>query len=265
MKALLPVAALIVAAPAWAQADEPRFCPNRPSLGSSACITEPRHVQAEFSALDWQRDDTPDNRQDQVIAGDLLARIGVGPRTELQVGWTAYGDLRDRDKASGTIDSTSGVGDVTIGIRQNLRNPDGKGLSFGIQPFVTVPTGREPIGAGDYEFGVIVPVTYDLSDSLNVAFTGEVDDAADQERDGHHVEYSGILGLGYKLSDKVTAVGELSLAREDDPDDRRTIALAAGSLAWQPRDGLQLDVLAVAGLNREAPDVRLVLGGAVLF
>jgi hypothetical protein len=262
---VLLATALLAATSAWAQDDDPRFCPNRPSLGSSACTTDPGRVQAEFGALDWQRDDTSDTRDDQVLAGDLLARIGVGSSTELLVAWTAYGHVRERDKASGSIDATGGVGDVTLGFRQNLHNPDGKGLSVAIQPFVTLPTGREPIGAGDYELGVMLPVTYDLSDSLNVAFTGEVDDAADESRDGHHVGYSGILGLSYKLSEQVTAVGELSLAREDDPDDRRTIALVAGSLAWQPRQGLQLDVLTVAGLNRDSPDVRLALGGAVLF
>lgn len=265
MRMVLLATVLLVAAPAWAQDDEPRFCPNRPSLGSSACTTEPGRVLAEVGAVDWQRDDTSAGREDQVIAGDLLARVGIGGGTEIQVGWTAYGHRRDRDKASGAVDSTGGVGDVTVGIRRNLRNPDGKGLSFGIQPFVTVPTGGEAIGAGDYEIGVVLPVTYDLSDALNVAFTGEVDDAADDSRDGHHVEYGGILGLSYKLSEQVAAVGELSLAREDDPADRKTIALMAGSLAWQPHQGLQLDVLAVAGLNHDAPDVRLALGGAVLF
>ena len=265
MRRWLLASALLVATPAFAQADEPRFCPNRPSLGSPACTTEPGHVLAEFSALDWQRDDSIDSREDQMLAGDLLARIGVGPSTEVFVGWTAYGHDRTRDKASGAVDAAGGTGDVTLGLRQNLHNPDGKGFSLAVQPFVTLPTGREPIGVGDYQLGVILPVTYDLSDSLNLAFTGEVDDAADGSRDGHHLEYSGIIGVSYQVSEQLTAVGELSLAREDDPDARKTTALAAASLAWQPRKGLQLDVLAVAGLNREAPDVRLALGGAVLF
>jgi hypothetical protein len=63
----------------------------------------------------------------------------------------------------------------------------------------------------------------------------------------------------------VSLSGELSVDREDDPDDPRTETVTAASIAWQPRDRLQLDLLAVAGLSRAAPDFRLVAGGAVLF
>lgn len=257
------VALTTVSLPATAQ--DLRFCPTRPSLGSSACITDPGHVHVEIGALDWEKDDRADTRDDQVIAGDLLARVGVGPTTEVQIGWTSFGHVRDREKATGRIDTTDGVGDVTIGLRQNLRNPDGKGLSFGIQPFVTLPTGRSPIGAGDYAIGVVLPVSYDLSDRINLNFTGEVDDAADETRDGHHVEYSGIVGLGYGMSSQVTLVTELSLARVQTQNGYETRALAAESLAWQPGKRWQLDVLAVAGLNHDSPDIRLALGGAVLF
>ncbi|WP_380787459.1 transporter [Sphingomonas sp. R86521] len=257
--------AMIAATPALAQADEPRFCPNRPSLGSSACITEPGKVQLEVSGVDWQRDDSSDSREDTVLSGDVLARIGLGASTEAQIGWTGFGHVRTRDKTTGAIDTVNGVGDVTLALRQNFANPDGKGLSYGVEPFVTLPVGREPIGAGDWGAGVIVPVTYDLSDKVNLAFTGEADAQPDEDGNGRHFAYSGIVGLGYELSKQWTVVGELSVARDDDPMDKHTEAVAAGSLAWQPRNGLQLDMLGTVGLNHDAPDFRLVTGGAILF
>lgn len=265
-RSALVLLALIVATPALAQeSDDPRFCPNRPSLGSSACTTDPGRVQLEYSAADWQLDNGDDSREDRVVAGDLLARFGVTASSEVQVGWTAFGHVRTRDKITGAIDTVNGVGDVTVAFRQNLRNPDGKGFSFGIQPQVTLPVGREPIGAGDWGAGVLIPVTYDLSDKINLAFTGEADAAVDDDGDGRHLAYSGIWGLGYALTDKLTTVAELSLQRDNDPSGHETHSLAAVSLAYQPRKTVQYDVLAVAGLNRTSPDVRLVMGGAVLF
>lgn len=257
--------AVMAATPALAQADEPRFCPNRPSLGSSACITEPGKVQLEVSGVDWQRDDSSDSREDTVLSGDVLARIGLGASTEAQIGWTGFGHVRTRDKTTGAIDTVNGVGDVTLALRQNFANPDGKGLSYGVEPFVTLPVGREPIGAGDWGAGVIVPVTYDLSDKVNLAFTGEADAQPDEDGNGRHFAYSGIVGLGYELSKQWTVVGELSVARDDDPMDKHTEAVAAGSLAWRPRQTLQLDLLGTVGLNHDAPDFRLVTGGAILF
>jgi hypothetical protein len=248
-----------------AQGGDPRFCPTRPSLGASACTTEPGKVQLEVSALDWQRDDTGDSREDRILAGDLLARFGVGATTEVQVGWTAFGHVRTRDKATGAVDAADGVGDVTLAVRQNLRHPDGKGLSFGIEPQVTLPVGHSQVGAGDWGAGVVLPVSYDLGDKINLQFTGEGDAAVDEDGDGRHLAYSGIWGLAYAVSDKVTATAELSVQRDDDPAGHETHSLAALSFAFQPRKTLQFDMLAVAGLNHTSPDVRLVTGGAILF
>ena len=41
--------------------------------------------------------------------------------------------------------------------------------------------------------------------------------------------------------------------------------LGALSLAWPPNEGMQLDVAAVAGLNRDAPDLALIAGLARRF
>lgn len=257
---------LASAAPALAQGDEgPRFCPSRPSLGESGCTTEPGHVQLEMSLVDWTRDEDAREQDDTILAGDLQARFGLTHSTELQVAWTLYGHDRTRDKLAGGIDRTSGVGDVQIGIRQNLRNPDGKGLSLAIEPSVTLPVGRAPIGAGTWGAGVVIPVTYDLSDTLNLQLTNDVEAAPDQDGAGRHFLASAVVGLGYDLTAQVTAVAEVQVTQDNDPDGHRTQAFAAGSLAWQPTRRFQLDVLVGAGLNRDTPDVRVLTGGAVVF
>lgn len=254
----------MLAAPAVAQ-EEPRFCPTRPSLGSSACTTRAGQVQGEMSAVDWQLDRTADAREDRVIAGDLLLRLGIGARTEVQLGWTALGLVRTRDRASGAVDVITGTGDVRLAVRQNLRNPDGTGLSFGVEPFVTLPVGRAPVGAGDWGAGAVLPVSYDLGEKVNIAFTGTGEALPDEDGEGRHLSLTGIAGLTVAVTGSVDATAELSLQRDDDPQGHRTLALAAGSLAWQPGRTWQLDLLVAAGLNRDTPDVRVVSGVAVLF
>lgn len=264
----LALLACVAAVPAAAQSqgDDPiRFCPNRPSLGASGCTTLPGQVQVEMSSLDWQRDDDGDTRTDTVLAGDVVARFGVGPATELQFGWTALGGARMRDKASGMVTRQHGIGDVTLGVRHALSHPDGKSLSSALQPYVTLPVGGAAIGAGDWSAGVVVPVAYALNDKWSVDFTGQLAAQADQDRHGRHFDGSGVVGLGYALTDALTAVAEFSVERDEDPAGATTQMLGAASLAWQPRAHTQLDVLAVAGLNRDAPVMRLVLGGAVAF
>ncbi|MET3709381.1 hypothetical protein ABIC65_000061 [Sphingomonas trueperi] len=256
--------ALLAAGNAFAD-DDPRFCPTRPSIGGSSCTTEPGRVHVEASFVDWERDDTADQREDRIVAADLLVRAGVGSKTEVQLGWTGYGHDRTRDKASGAIDSVGGTGDLRFAIRQHLAGEKGKPFSAGVEGFVTAPTGKSPIGDGTWSAGAIVPVQYDLTEKLAIAFTGEADAAANESGQGRHFAYSGITSLRYKLSEKVTTTAELSLERDNDPQGHETHALAALSTAWRPTKVLQLDLLAVAGLNHDSPDVRLVAGGAVLF
>lgn len=244
---------------------KPRFCPTRPSLGSSSCTTEPGRVHVEMSLLDWQRDDRSDSREDRILAADLLARIGVGAKTEVQVGWTAFGHDRERDKGSGEVDRTNGIGDVTLAIRQHLAGEEGKPFSAGIQPFVALPVGRYPVGAGDWGAGVIVPVQYDLTKTLAVQVTGEGDAATNESGSGQHLAYSGIVGLRYKLTDAINLIAELEVERDRDPSGHETHALAAWSASWKATKRLQIDGQVIAGLNRTSPDLRLVLGGAALF
>lgn len=249
---------------AYAQ-DEPRFCPNRPSLGSSACITEPGRVHFEVSAVDWERDDTPDERQDTLLLGDFQARIGVGPTTEAQVSWTPYGHARVRDKLTGGVSRQGRVGDVRLGLRQNLRHPNGKGLSFGVEPFVTLPVGRGPIGAGDWGTGVVIPVTYEVSDALSVGLTSEADAAVDMDGDGRHFSGNEILTVNLGLTDTLTGIAELQVLRDDDPAGHVTQTFAAGGMSYQVAKTRAVYAEAVAGLNHKTPDVRVLGGVSVLF
>lgn len=265
--ALVAATLLLAAAPAAAQDGDAdvRFCPNRPSLGASGCTTLPGQVQVEISGADWQRDDTGDEREDRTLFGDTIARIGLTARSELQVEFTPLGTVRTRDKASGAVSRRWGAGDTTIAYRYALSHPDGGALSSAVQPYVTLPTGRSGIGDGDWAAGVVAPVYWQIDKKWSLDFTGEAAAAVDDDGNGRHFDASGVVGLGYALTDSLTAVAEFSLERDYDPSGHVTRTLAAGSLAWQPTKRTQIDLLAVAGLNHDAPDARLVVGGAFLF
>lgn len=259
------IALSAVAGPAWAQVDPPRFCPNRPDIGASSCTVDPGRVLFEISAVDWQREDGADEREDSVLFGDFQARVGLDPRTELQVSWTPYGRSRIRDKATGRVSVVEGVGDVRLGVRRALRNPDGTGLSIALEPFLRLPVGRDRLGAGDWGGGVVLPVNYELAPRVDLALTLEADAAVDGDGNGRHAAGSAAFGVGYALTDRIGTVAEVQVGRDDDPGGGSTLALAALSFVFQPRDGFQLDAFVAAGLNRSSPDFRFLTGAAFLF
>jgi hypothetical protein len=254
------IAACALAVPAVAQAEDRPYCPTRPGLGTTPCTIAPGRVSVEMALTDWTLSQDSTQRSDTVLIGDTFVRLGLNDMIEAQLGWTPFGHVRTRDKLAGTVDSADRVGDVTLGLKANLRHPDGSGVSIAVQPFVTLPVGRAPLGAGDWGAGVVVPVTFDLSDTVNFATTSEVDAAVNGDGHGRHFAASETLGLGFKLSKALSLSMEGQLLRDEDPAGKTTQALASLSLAWASKDNLQFDVGGVAGLSRDAPDVELYVG-----
>ncbi len=254
------LAPLLLSATA-AHAEELRdFCGDRPGIGTPACTVDKGHLQIEAGLGDWTLDKQPDSRTDTILSGDLLARYGLTDSLEARVGWTAFGHVRTRDRMSGDVSRQSRVGDVTVGLKQNLMNPDGSGLSIAILPFASLPVGRSPVRAGDWGAGLLLPVNYEVSDAIQLEFTPEMDAAVDEDGHGRHLAFSGTIGAADKLSDSITATLEYQAMRDRDPSGHETQQLGGLSLAWMAQDQLQLDVGSNVGLNHAAPDVEVYFG-----
>ncbi|WP_447724685.1 transporter [Sphingomonas koreensis] len=244
-----------------AKAQEPRpLCADRPGLGTPACTVDPGRTVVELGGFDWTLDQDESQRSDSLIAGDLLIRHGMTPNLEVQLGWTAFGTVRTRDKSTGAVARSSGTGDVTIAARYNLSNPDGSGFSAAVMPYATLPTGGTAIGARDWGAGLILPISYSLSDTIGIALTPAIDAAVDGDRHGRHLAYGTVIGVSAALSDSVSSALEVQVTRDEDPAGHATQALAGLSFAWLPGDELQLDAGAVAGLNAASPEIELYFG-----
>lgn len=248
-----------------AQAQELRpFCADRPGLGTPACTMDKGHVAVELGGADWTLERDATQRTDTLIAGDLLVRVGVTDTLEAQIGWTAFGHVRTRDKISGAVSRSSGTGDVSVALRQNLVSP-GSGFSVALMPYASLPAGGATIGAGDWGAGLVVPISYELSDSIAIGLSPSIEAATDGDGRGRHAAYGTVVGLSASLTETLGAALEFQATRDEDPSGHNTQALASLSFAWQPQDGLQFDVGAVGGLNDASPDLEVYVGVARRF
>ena len=263
MNRFLPLILLGLACTAPARGESLRdLCADAPGLGTPSCTLDKDHAAIEFGAIDWTRDQDAGRREDMLLTGDMLFRYGVTGSLEAQVGWTAYGHLRERG-ADGAVRRADGTGDVRIALRKNLANPDGSGFSIAVMPSVSLPTGGSAIGVGDWSASLLVPVSYELGDALSLGFTGEIDGAADEDGGGHHLAFSGIVGLGASLTGALSAAAELAAARDEEQE--TTEWLAGLSLAMMRGESLQFGAGANIGLNHEAADLQLYLNVAKRF
>lgn len=240
-----------------ALAEEREFCADRPGEATPPCTVEPGRVMVEAGIADWTHDRNAQATIDTVALADLLVRTGVGETSEIQVGWTAYGFARSRDRATGGVSHDHGTGDVTLALQKGFGKPDGPAA---IRAFVTLPTGGSTLGAGDWGAGVMLPMAFDLSDVVEFDLTPEVDAAVDADGNGRHLAYGTVAGLGFSLSDHWNLALDAALFRDNDPSGHMTTATAGASLAWMLGKNTQLDLGAIVGLNRNTPDSEAYFG-----
>lgn len=253
--------ALVLASGARAEAGRD-FCADRPGKDTPACVLDSGRFQLETSLIDHTRDRQSGVTMDTTDIADLELRFGVTPTTELQLAWSPY--VRARTHGPGVDERVSGAGDLTLAARRSLRNPDGSGFSAAVEPFVTAPTGRSGIGAGKWQGGVILPLSWQVSDAIGLGLTPEVDIVPDQDGRGSHLAWTNVVAASRQLG-PVTLGADLWISRDDDPAGHATQASFDLDAAWQAQSDLQFDVGLNAGLNRHTPDVEAYLGLARRF
>jgi hypothetical protein len=259
----LPLA-LLAAAPAMAQDKQRDFCPDRPGLGTPPCTFDPGHGDIEVGLIDWTLDRQGGSRSDALVFGDTLVRYGLTSNMELQLGWTALGTQRQRDPF-GTVDRSTGTGDMRVALRRNLLHPDGSDLSVAVMPYARLPTGGRTIGAGTWGAGMLLPLTYQLPSKVQFDFTGRIEAEPNQSRHGRHLAYGGVFGVDLPVTKTLTGTFEMSVQRSLEPAGHATPVVGAFSLAWLAKPSLQLDVGANKGVSGGAPDWELYAGVATRF
>lgn len=262
MRVLCALAVTMLACAPAAAADLRELCSDRPGLGTPACTVDPGHLQIEMGVADWTHDKTADTLTNTFVAGDLLGRLGVGPSTELRLGWTAYGRERERDRLTGDTQTAHRTGDITLGLKQNFNNPDGDGFSIAALPSVTLPVGRSPIGAGTWSASFLLPVSWEIAPGVQIQFTPEADAEANESGHGRHLAAGSVAGLALAVTKAINLELEVQAIRDRDPSGHSTTALASASVAYQIGENLQLDFGSVAGLNHASPDIE-AYGGIV--
>ncbi|MGH7025552.1 MAG: transporter, partial [Caulobacteraceae bacterium] len=129
-----------------------------------------------------------------------------------------------------------------------------------VMPYVKAPTARGALGNGAWEGGLIVPVNFKLSSTLNLAIQPEFDDLADAAGEGHHLAFSQDFNLALSLPRNVTVFAEAWAQWSFDPAGEQTqYSLDIAAALGLGRDS-QLDAGVNFGLNKQTPGVAPYVG-----
>ncbi|QSF53061.1 transporter [Brevundimonas fontaquae] len=247
-------------------ASERDFCADRPGKGTPTCILDRGRWQVELGLFDGARQTDGTTRTDTWDAGDLFVRYGLTGLTELQLGLTTWNHERILDRATGDRDVADGVGDLSLGLRHSLKNPDGSGLSVAISGFITAPTGARDIRADGFEGGIILPVSIPLNNDWSLSLSPEIDWVSDADGDGRHGAYTMVAGVGRGFG-QWDLGAEVWISRDDDPVAPTTPSTFDLTAVWSPPSlpDAQLDFGLNLGLNDDSPDVEFGVGLARRF
>ena len=249
---------LVLGAPASAAELRP-FCAARPAKATPACILDQGHWQVETGLGDASFSRGGGEREDLYLLGGTEVRYGLSRRVELEATWTRW----VVDRRSGEA-RRKGAGDLEISARGAFTDPDADGLAVSWQAFADAPTGVGGVGAGGWGGGLRLPVSGNISETLNFGLTPEVDVLPDEDGRGTHLALAAAGGINRTLGG-ATLGAELWGQWEDDPSGGAWQASADVSAAWMVGENQQLDVGANVGLTHATPDLQVYVGVARRF
>lgn len=262
MKFLLACLMLVTGAgaPAWAQDAPPELETDRPDKTENPHAVDAGRFQLEMDVATFTSDldKASDTRTRTLNLAPFNLKYGIDRRTDVQLVFDSYLRESNTDRATGTRETQSGIGDLTIRLKRNLWGNDGGDSAMAVMPFIKLPTNTHGLGTGSVEFGLIAPLTVDLSDKVDLAMMTEIDLVEQQDGAGLTPSFVNSASLGVELTDKLGVYTELfTEKRNDDPDWAVTFDLGA---TLKLNDDLELDAGANLGLTDAADDVMVFMG-----
>jgi len=237
----------------------PALCSDRPGNATPTCVAQPGAIQIETSLIDWTRNEDGSVETNSYLFGDSLIKFGIAGDTELRVGFMPY--QYDRSESAGRVSSAEGLGDISLSARHRLIEGSALGgLSFAVQPFLSLPVGSAEVSAGTWSAGFVAPVDIPGPNNWSFNLSPMVAALADSDGDGRHFLYSGTVAAGRSLSRNLSATLELFAERDRDPAGHTTTVTADGMLAMQAGPDTQFDVATYVGLSDDAPAIELIMG-----
>jgi hypothetical protein len=252
---------LAVSAAGVAQAEDAPVCTDRPAKANAVCTVPAGQAQIETSGVGWSLTKFDGTRSELLTIGASFAKIGLSERSDLQIGFTPYAELRIRN---GVRSRVSGVGDVVVRYKHRLTG-SGAAVQVAAIPFMKLPTAADGLGNGRLEGGLAIPISFALSGAATLTLGPELDVLADADGDGRHPALVNLVNVSVPVAPRLTVVGELWTSLNFDPDGTAQQASLDVAVAYAVSGNLQLDVGANLGLTRETADFEGYAGISLRF
>ena len=245
------------------------FNPDRPSQFTGPFTVDAGHFQLEMDVANYTLDrHNPEHARvdvDQWNGAPFDLRVGLTDRTEIDFLYGGYLNLRTIDHAARTNTVQSGFGDLTLLFKYNLFGNDGGTFTFGILPYLKIPTNTANLGNKRVEGGIELPLSINLPANFQAGIQTEFDAVRNDTDTRFEPAFTNIAYLGYTfLNKKLTFYGEWYSRVNVGPDSAVDGEVDTGLLYYIGKNA-EVDFGCNFGVTRAAPDFEPFAGFSVRF
>lgn len=243
---------------------------DRPDKTESAYTVDAGRFQVETDLLayTYAKDNTPGNNSKTTswAVTPINFKFGLTHNTDIQFVHETYTKEKVDDRNAGTVDRTSGRGDLTIRLKHNLWGNDDGDTALALMPFVKLPTAKTGIGNNGVEGGLIVPLAISLPHEwgmgLMTQYTYARNDPATDSK--YHHEFINSVTVSHDIVGKLGGYAEIWTQVSTERGSRFQ-ATADFGLTYAISDNIQLDGGVNVGLTRASDDINPFLGLSFRF
>ena len=140
-------------------------------------------------------------------------RAGLTDHTEVQVFVDPY-TVEKQWEPGEQVERSAGFGDVALRVKHNFIGDDEEADALVVAAigFVRLPTGGRQ-GAGGYEYGILVPATYNFQHEWHISAQAASFLSYDRDARQHAVELAPSVAVDHGFNDWLAAFAEFSTSR----------------------------------------------------
>jgi hypothetical protein len=241
-----------------AQAESP-ICADRPTKSNGPCTADLGTFQVEADLLNATFQRLDGVTTDTWLTFNPTLKYGLTKTVDVEINIAPVEIVRI-EAGPGADHTYPGVSDLFFRAKWEFLNTTGGVWQAAVIPYIKAPTARVPIGNGEVEGGLFLPVGYKINNTFSLTAQSEADDFVNATGHGYHANAAQTLSLAVSLPKNWTVFGEFWGDWNFDPagEVRQYSADIAAAVLITPR--LQFDGGVNIGLNRATPGVNVYLG-----
>ena len=179
---------------------------DRPDVSESPRTIDAGHFQFESDLFRLETQHESESRNREYLINQANLKFGITKSTAVQLSIQSY-NITKETATDGSTETSHGIGDLTLRIKQNLLGNDEGKFAIAILPYVKFPTSVAD-AQSQYEGGLIIPMSFNLGKEWKMGMQVEADRVQDEEGKGHHNELLQTLTVSHPVVKHLDAILE---------------------------------------------------------